>query len=72
MTGDLLTVHEVAALLGIAPTAVRSTMRRHHIDEQRGYPHDLVEALRAQREARAQPGARPGRGHRTDQPKDTT
>lgn len=46
---------EVAALLGIAPESVRSTLRRHGITEQRGYDRDDVAALR-----------RPGRGARTD------
>jgi hypothetical protein len=51
---------EVAALLGISPEAVRSTLRRAGIREQRGYPRDQVVALK-----------RPGRGRRTDLQRDT-
>lgn len=57
MTDQLMPRDEVAALFGIAPSAVRSTLRRYGITEQRGYPRERVEAAAA---------ARPGRGARTD------
>lgn len=43
---ELMTRDEVAALLGISPESVRSTLRRYGITEQRGYPRDQVESLR--------------------------
>lgn len=46
---------EVAALLGISPESVRSTLRRHGVIEQRGYDREAVELLQ-----------RPGQGHRSD------
>ena len=42
---DLMTHDEVAALLGIGPESVRSTLRRHSIPLVHGYPRALVEAL---------------------------
>lgn len=48
---------EVAALLGIQPESVRSTLRRYGITEQRGYLRDAVEAL---------PQRLKGRGYRSD------
>lgn len=51
----LMSRDEVAALLGIKPESVRSTLRRYGITEHRGYPRRQVENLR-----------RPGRGWRTD------
>lgn len=46
---DLMTHQEVAALLGITPESVRSTLRRAGITEQRGYPRELVLSLHRQR-----------------------
>lgn len=57
---DLMPRDEVAALLGIDPEAVRSTLRRYGITEQRGYPRQQVMALQ-----------RPGQGARTDLVTDT-
>lgn len=45
-----MTHNDVAACLNIKPESVRSTMRRHGIGEQRGYPRDQVLALRDTRE----------------------
>jgi len=42
---DLMTHDEVAALLGIGPESVRSTLRRAGIAVVHGYPRELVEAL---------------------------
>lgn len=39
----LMSREEVAALLGISPESVRSTLRRHGITEMRGYPRELEE-----------------------------
>lgn len=58
---DLMTRDEVAAHLGIAPEAVRSTLRRYGITEQRGYPREAVEKLE-----RPGKGWRAGQGRRTD------
>lgn len=55
MTGPLMSREEVAALLGIKPESVRSTLRPYGITEQRGYDRAAVEGLK-----------RPGRGTRTD------
>ena len=55
MPDPLMSREEVAALLGISPESVRSTLRRYGITEVRGYPRDQIEKLH-----------RPGRGHRTD------
>lgn len=52
MADRLLTREEVAALLGIQPESVRSTLRRYGIVERRGYSEAAVLNLR-----------RPGRGH---------
>jgi hypothetical protein len=54
---ELLGRDEVAERLGISPEAVRSTLRRYGITEQRGYDRAAVEALE-----------RPGRGARNDLP----
>jgi hypothetical protein len=43
MTCPLMSRDEVAALLGIDPEAVRSTLRRYGIRELRGYPREAVE-----------------------------
>jgi len=40
-----MTHDEVAALLGIGPESVRSTLRRAGIAVVHGYPRELVEAL---------------------------
>jgi DNA-binding CsgD family transcriptional regulator len=50
-----MTRDEIAALWGIDPEAVRSTLRRYGITEVRGYPREAVEAVE-----------RPGQGRRTD------
>lgn len=55
MTGPLMSRDEVAALWDIDPEAVRSTLRRYGIAEERGYRREAVEAVE-----------RPGRGRRTD------
>lgn len=57
VASDLMGRDEVAELLGISASSVRSTLRRHGIAEQRGYPRERVERL-AER--------RPMRGYRTD------
>jgi hypothetical protein len=51
----LMSREEVAELWGIDPEAVRSTLRRYGINEERGYPRAAVKAVK-----------RPGRGARTD------
>lgn len=55
MTSPLMSRDEAAEHLGISPDAVRSTLRRYGITEQRGYDRAAVENLQ-----------RVGRGHRTD------
>ena len=55
MPDPLMSREEVAALLGISPESVRSTLRRYGITEVRGYPRTQIEKLE-----------RPGKGHRTD------
>lgn len=47
---------EAAAILRIAPSAVRSTLRRNGIPEIRGYRARDVEALQKRREARSAEG----------------
>lgn len=59
--------NEVAEHLGIAPEAVRSTMRRYGINEQRGYPRDQVLNLE-----RKQPSRRKGPGAEVVAPGVTT
>lgn len=50
----LMSRDEVAALLGVAPEAVRSTLRRYGVREVRGYPREAVIAsLRPYLERRA-------------------
>lgn len=49
----LLNVHEAAELLGVAPSAVRSTLRRAGIAELRGYPSAQVEGFARRRAERA-------------------
>jgi hypothetical protein len=47
---------EVAELLGVAPEAVRSTLRRYGVREVRGYPREAVMAsLRPYLERRGVP-----------------
>lgn len=55
VTDPLMSREEVAALLGIKPDSVRSTLRRYGITELRGYPRAQVENLQ-----------RAGQGRRTD------
>lgn len=56
---ELMNREEVAEMLGIAPDAVRSTMRRHGIERIEGWPREAVEALHGRREARRTAQARP-------------
>lgn len=50
----LMSRAEVAELLGVAPEAVRSTLRRYGVREVRGYPREAVMAsLRPYLERRA-------------------
>lgn len=43
---ELMTVQEVAELLGIQQDSVRQVLGRHGIRERRGYPRDQVERFR--------------------------
>jgi predicted ArsR family transcriptional regulator len=52
---ELIGREEAAAILGISPDSVRSTLRRYGVTERRGYVRSEVEGVR-----------RVGRGRRTD------
>lgn len=63
---ELLTVAEVAELLGIKPASVRQTLSRHGIREQRGYSREQVEKLRGPRRGRRVSLIRPDQEGPTD------
>lgn len=52
MSDSLMTRDQVAAVLGVAPEAVRSTVRRAGIIEERGYSRERVLALARERDAK--------------------
>lgn len=56
----LMSRAEVSELLGVAPEAVRSTLRRYGVREVRGYPREAV--LAALRPYLASKQARPAAG----------